>query len=81
MAFKEVTVKVEKILDTLFLLIMAVLIVLGAILVFGQLMSVFLLNGALAVLLKAWLFKPACAVSATVCMLSFFMHYLKPKEK
>ncbi|NBJ82662.1 hypothetical protein D5274_12565 [bacterium 1XD42-94] len=68
-------------MDILFLMIMAVLILLGAFLVFRQLLSAFLLNGALAVSLKAWLFKPACAVSATVCMLSFFMHYFKPKEK
>lgn len=72
--------KLVKILNIFFIIAMIIFAALGAILVFGQLFSVFALNGSLAVQLKALLFKPACAVSATACMISFVMRYLEQKK-
>lgn len=72
--------KLVKILNIFFIITMITFIALGTVLVFGQLISVFTLNGNLAVQLKALLFKPACAVSATACMISFLMRYLEPKK-
>lgn len=72
--------KLIKILNIFFIITMITFIALGTVLVFGQLISVFTLNGNLAVQLKALLFKPACAVSATACMISFLMRYLEPKK-
>ncbi len=63
-------------LNKLFIVALILFMMLGMLLVFGQLLSVILLNGAMTVRLETLFFKPACAISATACMLSFVMRYI-----
>ena len=72
--------KLRKIMDILFVAAMLGFIIMGTVLVLGQLACVLMLNGGLAAQLKAVLFKPACMVSATACMISFLMRYIEPKK-
>ena len=71
----------KKLLNVLFVALVVIFVSIGFILVFGQFLSVVLLNGALSTTLKTALFKKGCMIAASACMIAFVLSYFERNKK
>lgn len=67
---------IKKLLDALFLITMFLFLGISAVIVLGQIVAIFTLNGELSVWLKDTLVTPACIACAVTGLTAYVMSYI-----